>query len=207
VPPPLGGRTWNVVFDLGGVVFTWDPEQIIRNRYPEPGLQDLVRRQVFRHPDWQALDRGTLPLEEAIERAAGRTGMPAREIAGLLDSLPDALQPIPGTVELLHRVKAAGSRLFCLSNMHRDVIERLERANPFWHLFDGRVISCRVRRIKPEPGIYAHLLDTYGLIAEETVFIDDMEVNLGPAARRRMRVIRFEDPEQCAGALQSIGAI
>jgi len=197
----------NVVFDLAGVVFTWDPEAIIRSRYPDPDLQEVVRRQVFRHADWLALDRGTLPLEEAVERAARRTGLPAREIADLMDSLPRALQPIPATVDLLRRVKAVGHRLYCLSNMHLAVIDRLEQANSFWDLFDGRLISCRVHLVKPEPEIYRHLVDTYALDAGETVFIDDMEANLGPAARCGMQTILYEDADQCQRALQSLGIL
>jgi HAD superfamily hydrolase (TIGR01509 family) len=197
----------NVVFDLGGVVFTWSPEAILRDRFPDPDIRDAVRREIFRHPDWQALDRGTLPRGEAVERAAGRTGLAVGEISDLMHSLPEALQPIPETVDLLHRVRAAGHRLYCLSNMHRDVIEVLEERNTFWHLFDGRVLSCRVQWIKPEPEIYAHLLEAHGLEAAETVFIDDMQVNLDAAGDCGIQGVLFQSPTQCEGALQSLGIL
>ena len=67
------------------------------------------------------------------------------------------------------------------------------------------VISCRVGLCKPEPAIYAHLLKRYALAASETVFIDDLDVNLAAAATFGIKTIKFEDPPQCARALQALG--
>ena len=75
----------------------------------------------------------------------------------------------------------------------------------FWDVFAGRVISCRVGLCKPEPAIYAHLLETYALDPRETVFIDDLDVNLATAAKFGIRTIRFEHPAQCAAALRRLG--
>ena len=65
--------------------------------------------------------------------------------------------------------------------------------------------SCRVGLCKPEPAIYAHLLERYELAGPETVFIDDLEVNLAAAREFGIRTIRFEDPAQCVRALRVFG--
>ncbi len=197
----------NVVFDFGGVVFRWEPETIIADAFPDPALRDVVRAEIFRHDDWLELDRGTLPLQEAVVRGAARTGLPESEVARLLDRVPFALTPIPGTVDLLHRVKAKGRSLYYLSNMHVASIERLQAAYAFWGLFDGGIVSCRVHTIKPEPEIYAHLLKTCGLIGTETVFIDDTEINLEAAAKFGIHTIRFEDPAQCERQLKALDCL
>jgi putative hydrolase of the HAD superfamily len=89
--------------------------------------------------------------------------------------------------------------------MHPTSTAFLERAFTFWDVFAGKVISCRVGLCKPEPAIYAHLLERYALAGPETVFIDDLEVNLAAAAAFGIQTIKFEDPAQCARALRALG--
>ena len=153
----------NIVFDLGGVVFTWEPEAIIANVFAEPEVQAQVNIEIFGHADWCELDRGTLPRQEAILRAAARTGLAVSAVADLMRQVPLALVVIPDTVDLLYRLKARGHRLLYLSNMHVATIEHLERTYSFWDIFEGGIISCRIHVIKPEPAIYTSLLETYGL--------------------------------------------
>jgi putative hydrolase of the HAD superfamily len=61
--------------------------------------------------------------------------------------------------------------------------------------------------LKPEPAIYAYLLKTYGLNGTETVFIDDMDVNVAAAAQFGIHTIKFENPAQCARQLQELGCL
>ena len=200
-------RALNIVFDLGGVVLTWQPGAIIASAFDDPATRAMVRREILDHPDWHELDRGTLPRLEAIRRAAQRTGLPEAAVDEFLRRVPPALVPIPATVELLHRVKAAGHPLYCLSNMHEASIDYLERSCTFWEVFEGIVISCRVRLCKPEAAIYRHLLETHGLDGADTVFVDDVDVNLTAAAAFGIRTIRFENAAQCERELQALGCL
>lgn len=81
--------------------------------------------------------------------------------------------------------------------MHFASIAYLEQEHDIWDMFDGTVISCRIQKIKPEIGIYEHLLGQYRLDASETVFIDDMSENLAAAESIGIRTIRFLDSSQC----------
>ena len=197
----------NIVFDLGGVVVTWKPEAIIAGAYADPALRALVHKEVFEHADWPELDRGTLPWQDAVTRAAQRTGLPEADIAGLLRRVPPSLVIVPETVELMYRLKAQGHALYCLSNMHVASIEHLEKTYTFWEVFTGAVISCRVHVCKPEAAIYAHLLETHSLNAEHTIFIDDVQVNLDAATQFGIRTIRFTSAAQCERELQALGGI
>ena len=197
----------NIVFDLGGVVVTWRPEAIIAKVFADPEVRAAVRTEMIEHADWLALDRGTLSPQDAIARAAKRTGLSEPEIAHFLHQVPLELAPIPGTVDLLYRLKTRGHALFCLSNMQLSAIAHLEATYSFWEVFSGRVISSRVQLVKPEPAIYAHLLDTHSLAATETIFIDDMDVNLTAASQFGLRTIKFKDAEQCEHHLRSIGCL
>ena len=197
----------NIIFDLGGVVVAWEPEAIIAKVFTDSALQARVMAEIIEHEDWRALDRGVLPRQEAIVRAVQRTGLEAHVVDALLCQVPPALVAIPETVALLYRLKARGHKLFCLSNMHVASIEHLERVYTFWEVFEGIVISCRIHLLKPEPAIYAYVLETYGLNGTETVFIDDMEVNVAAAAQFGIHPIQFENPMQCERRLQELGCL
>jgi putative hydrolase of the HAD superfamily len=195
----------NLVFDLGGVVVRWDPDAIIAGVFKDHGVQASVREGVFSHPDWLELDRGTLGRDEAIARAARRTGVAVDEIRRLLHAVPPSLTVFPDTVDLLRRLKRKGYPLYCLSNMHFASIEYLEKSETFWDVFDGAVISCRLQLCKPEAGIYEHLLRTHGLEAKNTLFVDDVQKNLDAAAELGMRTLRFENAAQCERELRALG--
>jgi putative hydrolase of the HAD superfamily len=195
----------NLIFDLGGVVVRWDPAAIIAGVFQDQNLRARARQGVFEHADWLELDRGTLDREDAIRRAAQRTGMAPSEIRRLLLAVPASLTPIPETIELLHRLKARGYPLYCLSNMHVASIEHLEREHQFFEVFTGKVISCRLNLCKPEPAIYEQALKLHKLKANETVFIDDVAVNVAAAAKLRMHTIQFRDAAQCERELRALG--
>jgi putative hydrolase of the HAD superfamily len=197
----------NLVFDLGGVVVRWDPEAIIAGVFSDPSIRSKVKAGVFGHADWLELDRGTLPREEAIRRAARRTRIDESEITRLLHQVPPSLVVFPETVELLYRLKRNGYPLYCLSNMHFASIEYLEKMHTFWDVFDGAVISCRLQLCKPEAGIYEHLLKTYTLKATDTLFVDDVQKNLDAAAKLGIRTLRFENAAQCERELRALGVI
>jgi len=195
----------NLVFDLGGVVVRWDPDAIIAGVFQDEETKRKVKKGVFEDADWLELDRGTLGREDAIARAAKRTGVAEAEIKRLLHAVPPSLVVFPETVELLRRLKKKGYPLYCLSNMNFASIEYLEHKHDFWDLFQGRVISCRLQLCKPEAGIYEHLLRTYGLEAKETIFIDDVQKNLDAAAKLGIKPLKFENAAQCERDLQRMG--
>ena len=195
----------NLIFDLGGVVVRWDPAAIMASVFQDQKLRAKVREGVFEHADWLELDRGTLDREDAIRRAAQRVGMAEGEIRKLLLAVPPSLVPIPETVDLLYRLKAQGHPLYCLSNMHVASIEHLEREQKFFEVFRGKVISCRLNLCKPERAIYEQALELNKLKADETVFIDDVDVNVAAAAQLVMRTIQFRNAAQCERELRALG--
>ncbi len=195
----------NLIFDLGGVVVRWDPAAIIASVFDDEEVRAKVRKGVFAHADWLELDRGTLDREDAIQRAAQRIGMAPGEIRRLLLAVPPSLVPIPETIDLLYRLKAKRYPLYCLSNMHLASIEHLEREHDFFEVFTGKVISCRLKLCKPEPAIYEEALKVNRLEAKDTVFIDDVDVNIEAAAKVGLRTIQFQNAAQCERELRSLG--
>jgi putative hydrolase of the HAD superfamily len=203
----LGGQSLNIVFDLGGVIFNWQPEVIIQSVFEDSETQELVRVEIFEHSDWVDLDRGTITLGKAIDRGATRTGLPRQDVERLLNEVPRFLTPVEETIELIRAIRDTNNRLFVLSNMHLASITYLEKKHRIWDMFDGIVISSRIRMVKPEIEIYEHLLTAHQLIASETIFIDDMSENLAAASSIGIQTIKFVGPSQCRQTLVDIGCI
>jgi putative hydrolase of the HAD superfamily len=142
-----------------------------------------------------------------IERGARRAGVPEDQLAHIIYQVPAALVPIPETIEIIRQLKAAGHCLYALSNMGEVSMQHLEQSYDFLELFDGKVISARVRMIKPELEIFAHLLEQYQLDPRQTVFIDDLAANIESAAHFGIHTIHFTSPAQCRKALVRLGCL
>lgn len=195
----------NVVFDLGGVVFNWKPYELIKKIFKDKNNQKKANSKILHHRDWAKLDRGAINKDDAVKRAVIRTGLPAKKIDELFDTVPSSLTPIMETVDLIYKVKQFNNKVFVLSNMPFSTIEYLETKNTFWDIFDGKIISCRVQLVKPELKIYRYLLNEYGLKPDESIFIDDTEINLKPASTIGMKTILFKNPRQCEKQLDIYG--
>lgn len=195
----------NVVFDLGGVLLTWDPSAIVASVFDDASDQAIVLDGVFAHEDWVELDRGVLSPAEAVQRAAARTGIPAVRLTHLFHAIPHALVPVPAVVELVMEVRHAGHPVYALSNLHRASLERQRDAFDILDLFDGRVVSCEVGACKPEPAIFRRLLEGFALDPTATVFIDDMQPNLDAAAAFGVRTVLYTGVDSCRGELQALG--
>lgn len=186
----------NVIFDFGGVLVTWRPQEIIDSFYAEPELRAAVRTHVFEHPDWVEMDRGTLDERTVIERFAVRMRRPRAEMESLFDRVREALTPIGATVDLLRELHASGYGLYGLSNMSEPIFGHLERRHDFFGLFRGIVVSAKIKLVKPDPAIYEHLRERFALDFAESVFIDDLLPNVESARGVGLAAIRFETPEQ-----------
>lgn len=195
----------NVVFDLGGVVVTWEPEKLIAAHFPDPREADLVREGLFRHRDWVEMDRGTMSVATASERAATRTGLARERIDRILYAIPPSLQLKAETGDLIRHLRADGHRVLALSNMPFPSIDHLERQEWFRALFDDVVISCRINLVKPDAAIFEHLLSAHSLRAEETIFFDDMPVNVEGARACGISAELFTTAEQCRAQLAGAG--
>ena len=195
----------NIVFDLGAVVFNWQPDALAKSAFKDPEWQRLLRSQIIGHPDWLELDRGTLTVEQAVLNASSRTGIPEADIAGFFRNLPESLTPIQPTIDLIERLGKSEHDLFVLSNIHHASIAWLESTYDIFRLFKGRVYSCRIGMIKPERQIFDYLLSSQDLIAERTVFIDDMPENTQAAAQLGIKTIQFKNTDSTILELRKLG--
>lgn len=180
----------NVVFDLGAVVFTWEPAALVQahlaTHAPTAQAASALSRSMFHHEDWQSFDRGTRTLEHTLDSIAKRLSLPVADLHVMLGNLGERLAPIPTTVALLDNLRAqrdagADLRIYFLSNMPAPYARVLEKLHAFMDWFDGGVFSADVKFVKPDREIYELLAVRHGLAPEQTVFIDDSASNVEAA--------------------------
>ena len=190
-----------VLWDFGGVILSSPFEAF--NRYEAAaGLPlDHIRRVNSTNPDrnaWALLERNDIsPLEFddlfASESEALGHRIPGADVLALLSG-----EVRPAMVAALDHVIASGYRTACLTN---NVVSTAPDPSPrqievaaimkkFDHVVESSKVGCR----KPEPRFYEIACELVGVSPNECVFLDDLGVNLKPAAAMGMRTIKVGDP-------------
>ena len=177
----------NVVFDLGRVVFAQDPAKSTTEFKQFFSYVSLTPMPQF----WTDYDMGVLSFEQVAEELAAYRGVEpefAREMISIAIGKQETIRP---TEKLIDELKAAGYKLYVLSNMSREFIDFL-RKQKVYENFDGDVVSCEVGIVKPMPEIYDLLLKRFDLDPAETIFIDDRKENVDAAAAKGIATFHFD---------------
>ena len=198
-----------VVFDVGGVIVRWQPDELMRHCFARFAIDQAsaqaVRAQVFQSfapdADWAAFDRGAVEAEALADSIAARTGLPRDGVAALIEAVPGHLQPMPASIALLERVRDAGHRLALLPNMPRPYAAHLEATHACFGWFEHCAWSGRLGVMKPQRGIIDHVQSALDLNLADAIFIDDHHGNIDAARSYGWHALHFENAAQCGAAL------
>jgi 2-haloacid dehalogenase len=146
-------------------------------------------------PEWNAeQDRGR-PFAEGVAGLVERYPVHAAAIAAYHERWPEMLGgDIPGTVEVLAELRAAGVPLYALTNWSAETFVIARERFEFLEWFDGVLVSGEERMIKPDPAIFELLLDRFGLDPGAAFYVDDSPANVAAAAALGFDAVRFHDP-------------
>lgn len=171
-----------VVFDVGNVLLSFDPKAILNDLAGNvPELHPQLMTKVFHSPYWCMRDHGIISEEEAIESMIGRDQHLAPYIRKVMKNWIEMKDVLPEGIEALNACKAHGKKLYVLSNYADEPFAYVDQKYDFFRLFDGKVISSRIKLCKPDPAIYTHVIHTFGLTPARTLFIDDSMANIEAA--------------------------
>ena len=203
----------HIVFDLGAVLLSWHPQQMLMREVPHvaPDEQRAAHwaGEIFQNytGDWGEFDRGTVSVSALVQRIATRTGLAAADVLKVVDAVPRELQPLADSVALLHRLGDAGHTLHYLSNMPLPYAQILETRDAFFGRFQSGVFSCRVHHNKPEAEIYRLAAGRFGRAPQDLVFMDDQAANVAAAQAQGWCALQFHNATQAAAALSEKGWI
>jgi putative hydrolase of the HAD superfamily len=199
-----------VLWDLGGVILESPFDGFARYETEHSLPAGFIRTLNATNPDdnaWARFERGHVGVAEfatlfEAEAAAAGGRIDAAGVLALLSG-----RPRPEMVEALRRC-AARLRTGAVTNNfvgfarpdaapRPDLVEILA-------LFDVVIESSKVGLRKPDPRIYELACDELGVIPTETVFLDDLGVNLKSALALGMTTIKVVDPGSALAELEAV---
>ncbi len=187
----------NIVFDMGNVLIRFDPDRFMdKAGVNGQADRDLIRMELFQSVEWAQMDLGVLREETAEPLVLDRIPERLRDtVSGLIRHWADDRETIPGMTELLKELKGSGYALYLLSNasvMQHQYWPRFEMSR----LFDGKMSSCDLGIVKPDPRIYRCFTEAFGLKPEECLFVDDQTANVAAAVNCGWSGIVFHGDER-----------
>jgi len=186
-------RPSTVVFDLGGVLVDWDPRHLYRDLFDDPDEMESFLAEVTTAERNAHQDAGR-PWAEAVELLVAEHPKRRELIEAFHRRWPEMLAgEIPGTVDVLADLRAAGVRLVALSNWSAETFPLARERFDFLAWFEGIVISADVGVNKPDPRIFAHLIEQFCIEPTDALFIDDLSANVETASALGFRSIQFTD--------------
>ena len=199
-----------VLWDFGGVILS-SPFEAFNDYEAAQGLPaDFIRSVNATNPHdnaWAKLERSDVGGAEfdalfADEAEALGHRVPGAAVLALLSG-----EVRPEMVALLDRVKIAGYKVACLTNNVTGAFGSAERAAEVGAImarFDAVVESSKVGCRKPEPRFYEIACELLDVRPDECVFLDDLGINLKPAAAMGMTTIKVTSAE---AAIRDLGAV
>lgn len=197
------------LFDFGGVVTT-SPFEAFNDYEATAGLpRDLVRTINATNPDdnaWAKLERAEVGTAQFVELFEAEAAVLGHRVDGhaVLGCLHGRVRP-----EVARAVQRCSEELVCacLTNnfagggLMADRA-RAEEVKAVQAHFDHIIESSKVGLRKPDPRIYELACSIMGVEPTEVVYLDDLGINLKPAAAMGMTTIKVVDPAVALAELE-----
>lgn len=184
----------NVIFDLGRVLIDWNPRAYLEKKIDDEKKIEKIFKEVFASPEWQELDKGTITFDQALELFQERVPNCKDEIQDVFDNIIELIPPIEKNVKIFEEV-ANKYNTYILSNFGDKSFDMIYEKYPWFKLFDGKVVSSKVKEIKPDKEIYEILINKYNLNRDETIFIDDTLANIEASEKIGIKGVHYTGQE------------
>ena len=193
----------NIIFDLGNVIVRLD-ESATMQAFEQLGLGkfDHVRDNPETLKLFQGMGLGLISNEEYFSafRHIAREDLTDEQIANATNAM---LRYIPDVKkQKLMDLRKAGYRTFLLSNtidLHwRYCVDNLFPMNQYGvtDYFEQTFVSQKMHKKKPNDDIFQQVIMETAIVPDETLFIDDLEVNCQAAERNGIHAFQnknFDD--------------
>jgi putative hydrolase of the HAD superfamily len=202
-----------VIWDFGGVL-TSSPFEAFARYELERGLpKDLIRGINATNPNgnaWALFERSECTLDEFDELFAQEALALGHDVRGraIVELLSGDIRP--AMVAALKACKAR-VKVGCITNnvsagegagMARGA-EKARAVAEVMSLFDHVIESSKIGMRKPDPRIYQLACETLGVSPANCVYLDDLGINLKPAAQLGMKTIKVVDPAAALAELEA----
>ena len=181
-----------VVFDLGGVLISWDPHLAIAKTVGHDQATRFLADEGFDFMGWnyqqdagRSWDGGE---DAAVTLHPHWAGAIRAYRANFEDSLVGAIED---SVQILRELHSAGIPLYGLTNWSEELFPVARARFDFLDLFEDIIVSGEEGVAKPDPEIFAILEKRIGHPLGGCLFIDDSPVNVAAAGEAGLDAILF----------------
>jgi 2-haloacid dehalogenase len=197
-----------VVFDVGNVLYDWNPRFLYERLIEDDRALDAFLRDVATK-EWHFQHDEGRPFAETSAELSAQFPEHADLIAHwgprFSETIPGML---PGMADLVAEIDAAGVPLFAITNFSGEFWRPFrDREAAIFDRFRDVVVSGDERLVKPDPAIYRLALDRFGLPAEQAVFVDDRTDNVAAAQGVGMEALLFTGAEPLRADLIRLGIL
>lgn len=196
-----------VVFDYG-MVLTAAPDQEAHDAMVRITGLPVDRFESLYWADRHAYDEGKLTgitfWQKILRDGKLSLGDDALHELNRLDARMWTTQN-PRMLAWQQKLKENGIKTAILSNMGDLVLESIQREFKWIGNFDVLVWSYQLHMAKPDPQIYLHALEKLGTKPEETLFLDDKQVNVDAAIALKMKSLQFSTVDRLRADLEAAG--
>jgi 2-haloacid dehalogenase len=196
-----------IIFDLGGVLIDWNPRYLYRQMFAnETALEAFITEVGL--SEWNAQQDAGRPFAEAVALLSAQYPHHTAPIQAFWERWPEMLGgAVEGTVEIMRELREREHRLFALSNWSAETYPHAAARFEFLQWFEYIALSGRLKLVKPQPEIYAHLQERIARPAAECLFIDDSLGNVEAALQCGWQAIHFTGPEALRVKLMQLGIL
>ena len=197
-----------IVFDFGGVLINWDPHRVFQKFFSNDNQAVANFMAEIGFSEWNLKQDEGFPFAQAVTELSAQFPQYAHIIRAYDVLWEDSITGIiPQTVELLHKLKAAGYPLYGLTNWNSEKFSLVRHKYDFFKLFDEIVVSGEVKLIKPDPAIYRLLLQKINLSPDACLIIDDSATNVEESRKMGFVGLHFTSSEQLESELRRLNVL
>ncbi len=202
-----------IIFDFGGVI-TNSPIEGFKLLEEKHGYdKGIITNINMNNPDnnaWAKSERGEIDINTFLEEFEKEALSIGQKI-----NAKEILQQLYGSLRknMINKIKLLSNskkyKLICLTNVLKGVDiftpkQRVEAVKNVMSYFDIIYESYKLNMRKPEARIYQYILKELNIEPQETVFLDDLGMNLKSARQLGINTIKVIDPNDAIYQLDEI---
>ncbi len=181
------------VFDVGNVLYGWDIRNLYAKLIADPERLDWFVTHVVT-PEWHFQHDAGRPHAETVAELTAQFPDEAELIAAYVPRWLETISgPIPGMLDLVTELDAAGVPLYGITNFSAEFWAMFRPTAPIFDRFRDIVVSGEERLTKPDPAIYHLARARFGLRSGEGLFIDDRAENVEAAKASGFAAVQLTD--------------
>ena len=192
-----------VIFDLAGVVLfpvhgTYNSVLAERLGAPIDKVEDAMNSQ--QNDLW---DLNEISDDEFYDYLLTKLMLPLEKKDILRKFVVDDFNVDPEMLAIIRGLRKSFTTML-LTNFPSHVHDFMKRS---WHMdgaFDHIIVSADVKLIKPDPRIFQLAINRIGCQADETVYLDDRQINVDAARATGIQGIRFSGKTKTIAVLNRI---